>query len=150
MLRRPPRATRTDTLFPYTTLVRSVVQCLAHGVEADYVDALVLDAPRALAEALHPQIAQVEVPVVLAGDEQLLDRYLLQQLGAELELQGVAALGEVAAADKEVGRRVHLHHFLERPHGLVDDALLDVARVEGGFRNPAAAEVRVALHHHAV
>src|SRR3546814_13428478 len=24
MLRRPPRATRTDTLFPYTTLVRSV------------------------------------------------------------------------------------------------------------------------------
>src|SRR3546814_3793487 len=76
MLRRPPRATRTDTLFPYTTLVRSVVRCLAHGVEADYVDALVLDAPRALAEALHPQIAQVEVPVVLAGDEQLLDRYL--------------------------------------------------------------------------
>src|SRR3546814_10332222 len=24
MIRRPPRATRTDTLFPYTTLVRSV------------------------------------------------------------------------------------------------------------------------------
>src|SRR3546814_12151067 len=26
MIRRPPRATRTDTLFPYTTLVRSVGQ----------------------------------------------------------------------------------------------------------------------------
>src|SRR3546814_2834034 len=25
MLRRPPRATRTDTLFPYTTLVRSII-----------------------------------------------------------------------------------------------------------------------------
>src|SRR3546814_12699172 len=25
MIRRPPRATRTDTLFPYTTLVRSIV-----------------------------------------------------------------------------------------------------------------------------
>src|SRR3546814_1720982 len=25
MLRRPPRSTRTDTLFPYTTLVRSMV-----------------------------------------------------------------------------------------------------------------------------
>src|SRR3546814_11843889 len=25
MIRRPPRSTRTDTLFPYTTLVRSVV-----------------------------------------------------------------------------------------------------------------------------
>src|SRR3546814_9043751 len=27
MIRRPPRATRTDTLFPYTTLVRSYAQC---------------------------------------------------------------------------------------------------------------------------
>src|SRR3546814_19184754 len=99
---------------------------------ADYVDALVLDAPRALAEALHPQIAQVEVPVVLAGDEQLLDRYLLQQLGAELELQGVAELGEVAAEDKEVGRRVHLHHFLERPHGLVDEIGRAAGRDRGG------------------
>src|SRR3546814_12464634 len=27
MLRRPPRSTRTDTLFPYTTLFRSSVQC---------------------------------------------------------------------------------------------------------------------------
>src|SRR3546814_15658801 len=26
MIRRPPRSTRTDTLFPYTTLVRSVRQ----------------------------------------------------------------------------------------------------------------------------
>src|SRR3546814_6021122 len=27
MIRRPPRATRTDTLFPYTTLFRSGVRC---------------------------------------------------------------------------------------------------------------------------
>src|SRR3546814_9726318 len=27
MLRRPPRSTRTDTLFPYTTLFRSASQC---------------------------------------------------------------------------------------------------------------------------
>src|SRR3546814_11072955 len=26
MIRRPPRSTRTDTLFPYTTLFRSIVQ----------------------------------------------------------------------------------------------------------------------------
>src|SRR3546814_9322029 len=34
MTRRPPRSTRTDTLFPYTTLVRSVVALrheLRHG-----------------------------------------------------------------------------------------------------------------------
>src|SRR3546814_1549901 len=33
MLRRPPISTRTDTLFPYTTLFRSRPSCeLAHGV----------------------------------------------------------------------------------------------------------------------
>src|SRR3546814_9162132 len=32
MLRLPPRSTRTDTLFPYTTLFRSVpFDCLAHA-----------------------------------------------------------------------------------------------------------------------
>src|SRR3546814_20327768 len=29
MLRRPPRSTRTDTLFPYTTLFRSLLRLLA-------------------------------------------------------------------------------------------------------------------------
>src|SRR3546814_19890928 len=29
MIRRPPRSTRTDTLFPYTTLFRSIVACTA-------------------------------------------------------------------------------------------------------------------------
>src|SRR3546814_5310682 len=33
MIRRPPRSTRTDTLFPYTTLFRSVVARLA-GIKA--------------------------------------------------------------------------------------------------------------------
>src|SRR3546814_1785813 len=29
MIRRPPRSTRTDTLFPYTTLFRSGLKCVA-------------------------------------------------------------------------------------------------------------------------
>src|SRR3546814_4707104 len=29
MIRRPPRSTRTDTLFPYTTLFRSAFTCVA-------------------------------------------------------------------------------------------------------------------------
>src|SRR3546814_6354599 len=33
MIRRPPRSTRTDTLFPYTTLFRSQAQGM-HAVEA--------------------------------------------------------------------------------------------------------------------
>src|SRR3546814_16875673 len=34
MIRRPPRSTRTDTLFPYTTLFRSL-GFIAEGEEAD-------------------------------------------------------------------------------------------------------------------
>src|SRR3546814_7888831 len=37
MIRRPPISTRTDTLFPYTTLFRSILACLvdhlAHGFD---------------------------------------------------------------------------------------------------------------------
>src|SRR3546814_4035969 len=32
MIRRPPRSTRTDTLFPYTTLFRSVLTAAAFGL----------------------------------------------------------------------------------------------------------------------
>src|SRR3546814_1622230 len=32
MIRRPPRSTRTDTLFPYTTLFRSVVHVAQHAL----------------------------------------------------------------------------------------------------------------------
>src|SRR3546814_20355925 len=32
MIRRPPRSTRTDTLFPYTTLFRSVGHRIAAGI----------------------------------------------------------------------------------------------------------------------
>src|SRR3546814_4113731 len=33
MIRRPPRSTRTDTLFPYTTLFRSDVEIIALGAD---------------------------------------------------------------------------------------------------------------------
>src|SRR3546814_18596749 len=34
MIRRPPRSTRTDTLFPYTTLCRSGIAALAAAIKA--------------------------------------------------------------------------------------------------------------------
>src|SRR3546814_2943714 len=37
MIRRPPRATRTDTLFPYTTRFRSAVAVAAHQIGFDQV-----------------------------------------------------------------------------------------------------------------
>src|SRR3546814_2484337 len=45
MIRRPPRSTRTDTLFPYTTLFRSLGE--SHGLAAEAADLLQpLDAVR--------------------------------------------------------------------------------------------------------
>src|SRR3546814_3310113 len=35
MIRRPPRSTRTDTLFPYTTLFRSLSRRRRHGAHRD-------------------------------------------------------------------------------------------------------------------
>src|SRR3546814_4899129 len=36
MIRRPPRSTRTDTLFPYTTLFRSGPRCRCRNIAADF------------------------------------------------------------------------------------------------------------------
>src|SRR3546814_19171889 len=38
MIRRPPRSTRTDTLFPYTTLFRSLGQVLLRLHESRWID----------------------------------------------------------------------------------------------------------------
>src|SRR3546814_13801034 len=47
MIRRPPRSTRTDTLFPYTTLFRSYIAVLVHLAVRD--TALERGLPRRLA-----------------------------------------------------------------------------------------------------
>src|SRR3546814_12354759 len=87
MIRRPPRATRTDTLFPYTTLFRSrrgadqvevvlALQALLHDLhvqhaqeaaaeaEAHRLRALRLEAQRGIVQAqLVQRLAQVRVVV---------------------------------------------------------------------------------------
>src|SRR3546814_14163659 len=42
MIRRPPRSTRTDTLFPYTTLFRSV-RTMTHDNRESWLNAVALD-----------------------------------------------------------------------------------------------------------
>src|SRR3546814_18778035 len=51
MIRRPPRSTRTDTLFPYTTLFRSLARRFDGGLAR--LGGLSLVAGVAAAEALH-------------------------------------------------------------------------------------------------
>src|SRR3546814_8237218 len=43
MIRRPPRSTRTDTLFPYTTLCRIVVDAITVGAIGHDADAMLQD-----------------------------------------------------------------------------------------------------------
>src|SRR3546814_20377294 len=56
MIRRPPRSTRTDTLFPYTTLFRSLVG--EHLLE-DRRDALALGEP--LAADAREQLGRIDL-----------------------------------------------------------------------------------------
>src|SRR3546814_16472514 len=63
MIRRPPRSTRTDTLFPYTTLFRSVNQVIAvlleDGEDASAIADKPQDKPQAKPEA-KPEARQPE------------------------------------------------------------------------------------------
>src|SRR3546814_10453876 len=49
MIRRPPRSTRTDTLFPYTTLFRSLEQLLRHAEAVAGVERLLREEEAVLA-----------------------------------------------------------------------------------------------------
>src|SRR3546814_4717199 len=112
MIRRPPRSTRTDTLFPYTTLFRSQLHALrlAAGqggggladvdvAEADFLQGLQLVADRG--HRLEELDALVDRQVENVGDRLVLDG----------DLQGLAvvalALADVAL-HVDVGQEVHL------------------------------------------
>src|SRR3546814_1309917 len=73
MIRRPPRSTRTDTLFPYTTLFRSLrgaaaspqsieTNLLAHAVDAARARATLGEISSAMEEAFD-RYATVPTPV---------------------------------------------------------------------------------------
>src|SRR3546814_11647731 len=64
MIRRPPRSTRTDTLFPYTTLFRSVAAILLGELE-DLLEVMVVDFEHHVAEHLDEAAVAVvgEAPV---------------------------------------------------------------------------------------
>src|SRR3546814_20043072 len=72
MIRRPPRSTRTDTLFPYTTLVRSSAK-REHGGRELRLPQLVQEIALVLALVARPQQAPVPVvpvdPCVVAGGD---------------------------------------------------------------------------------
>src|SRR3546814_6281775 len=95
MLRRPPRSTRTDTLFPYATLFRSGDDAVAYG--------LVLQEAQLGADASGD--GGLAAAAGHRGDEKVV---LVDQAG----LAGVA--GQLGAGDGEIarGRLLDLTHLL--------------------------------------
>src|SRR3546814_19147353 len=102
MIRRPPRSTRTDTLFPYTTLFRSG---LAHLVLVDQLAGLFFDQQRA--RGLDAQAALVGLAAAEVGEHlpQLLAHLLHARRGHDVdadiraEFEFDLAIVEVACAE---------------------------------------------------
>src|SRR3546814_2434190 len=91
MIRRPPRSTRTDTLFPYTTLFRSLIDCAARivaeaGVGGATIQA-VADAAGVTKGGLlhHFPSKQILIEALFADLLEQLDAQLDAQLEGELE-----------------------------------------------------------------
>src|SRR3546814_11159163 len=82
MIRRPPRSTRTDTLFPYTTLFRSLAPGLRDDVRLHLVMARVEDAVRHLLlfEKVREQLRFF--------DRDGADQHRLAAFGVEFDLLG--------------------------------------------------------------
>src|SRR3546814_15151088 len=64
MIRRPPRSTRTDPLFPYSTLFRSDVRVVGDGLQGDVRHGLVDEA------ATQAFVRVLELKVVVTGGHQ--------------------------------------------------------------------------------
>src|SRR3546814_11831302 len=88
MIRRPPRSTRTDTLFPYTTLFRSSMQADRAALE------LLLDAREGL------QVAQRDQNRRLFAGAPLFDQAGMRQLAHHL---GARRLGDTDPAPQIIG-----------------------------------------------
>src|SRR3546814_1710631 len=100
MIRRPPRSTRTDTLFPYTTLFRS------RGHERRTVVARRLDPPARAAQGERSQPALATGPADRRPARTAAAAPAGQRMGraAAGQLGGDAAVARRRRAAREIGR----------------------------------------------
>src|SRR3546814_3031638 len=120
MIRRPPRSTRTDTLFPYTTLFRSLDRLLDQVLDQRLeLGPGQLDVQVLRAGGIGRHVRQVDLGLLRAGQ---LD---LGALGRVLQaLQGERILAQVDALV-----------LVELVDQVVDDALVEVLAAEEGVRS---------------
>src|SRR3546814_13012197 len=99
MIRRPPRSTRTDTLFPYTTLFRSPVVSAVGPKGREALGQLDM-----LGDLAH-RVALVRQPESLVVDEAIEIALLLQQLHDLGVTPGRrVVLGEDRSEERRVGK----------------------------------------------
>src|SRR3546814_19290436 len=85
MIRRPPRSTRTDTLFPYTTLFRSLLERFHADAAVGVEEALAVGAQAAIGlDRLFDRVDHAVLVETGAGD--LGERGILCARAAEQEL----------------------------------------------------------------
>src|SRR3546814_19508414 len=63
MTRRPPRSTRTDTLFPYTTLFRSVLPLAAHRVHMKTPNVWIVDDDESIRWVIEKALTRADMRV---------------------------------------------------------------------------------------
>src|SRR3546814_1303293 len=103
MIRRPPRSTRTDTLFPYTTLFRSAVIDRQYVVDAFHDESVAGAQP--LIRRLHRELITA-IGVTLVVEIEAIET--AQQLGVRL---GTPGIPHPVAAGVPVGDGA-IHHGL--------------------------------------
>src|SRR3546814_14403691 len=117
MIRRPPGSTRTDTLFPYTTLFRSPHEAAAACGQA--VDqgqqAIIVDPAAGLALGRRAQVVLIGVDL-----RKGLDRYdpratqaLDEQVARDREEIGVGAMDMIDTVQRGAPRIAFLNHVVD-------------------------------------
>src|SRR3546814_1247470 len=108
MIRRPPRSTRTDTLFPYTTLFRSIE--ILREFEVSQMPVVKHEPPVVLAEVIGA-VSERQLLQAAVADAGALDRPVGEVMGPALPTVGIGEpLSEAlitldgAAAALEIGR----------------------------------------------
>src|SRR3546814_13160390 len=119
MIRRPPKSTRTDTLFPYTTLFRSSNH---GGVQLDYAQSAIA----ALAE-IADRVAGMGEILIDSGVRSGHDVVKALALGARACLLGRAYLYGLAA-----GGRAGVEHAVGIIRGELDSAVAITGRTTNG------------------
>src|SRR3546814_17739721 len=124
MIRRPPKATRTDTLFPYTTLFRSIAGSLAPS------GTVTVDDGAAAALAAGKSLLPAGIVAVAGRFERGACLRIVDGQGAEIA-RGIAAY---ASAEAEAILGCGSQHIAERLGSAGPDAFLHRADLVKGDR----------------